>query len=204
MTIDFQKLLPLGENFLVKRLPAKTVSAGGIHIPDQAQEAPMEAVLVRVGKGKHDSEADWCFPDEIDEGDKLLLSRFGGTELDDDHLVVPASSILGVFSSSHDSGRLFTVGKQVLVRMDPREERKGSIVVPEFGRGTNVWGRVVRAGAQCRQDDGVPHIHGRRVYVTPQQGTHYREAGIDYIILHENKITMEEADNVVPAECLED
>jgi chaperonin GroES len=91
---------PLGQRVLVKRLDAEEVSAGGIVLPDSAQEKPQEAEVVSLGTGGKDENGnDITFT--VNEGDKVLISKYGGTDVKvngDDLLIINESDILGVIS----------------------------------------------------------------------------------------------------------
>lgn len=89
---------PLGQRVLVKRLDAEEVSAGGIVLPDSAQEKPQEAEVVALGTGGKDENGnDITF--SVDEGNKVLISKYGGTDVKvngDDLLIINEGDILGV------------------------------------------------------------------------------------------------------------
>jgi chaperonin GroES len=89
---------PLGNRVLVKRLEAESVSAGGIVLPDSAQEKPQEAEVVALGTGGTDENGkDIVF--DVNVGDKVLISKYGGTDVKvdgEDLLILSQSDILGV------------------------------------------------------------------------------------------------------------
>jgi len=89
---------PLGDRVLVKRLEAEAVSAGGIVLPDSAQEKPQEAAVIALGTGgKTDDGKDIEF--HVAVGDTVLISKYGGTDVKvdgEDALLVSQSDILGV------------------------------------------------------------------------------------------------------------
>ena len=91
---------PLGQRVLVKRLAAEAVSSGGIVLPDSAQEKPQEAEVISLGTGgKDDNGNDFSFSVKI--GDKVLISKYGGTEVKVDGeevLILNESDILGIVS----------------------------------------------------------------------------------------------------------
>ena len=91
---------PLGQRVLVKRLDADEVSAGGIVLPDTAQEKPQEAEVVALGTGGKDENGnDFVFT--VEEGSKVLISKYGGTDVKvngDDLLIINEGDILGVIS----------------------------------------------------------------------------------------------------------
>jgi len=91
-------ITPLGQRVLVKRLDAETVSAGGIVLPDAAQEQPQEAEVVSLGLGGKDDDGK-AIEFSVKVGDKVLISKYGGTEVKidgQDLLILSESDILGI------------------------------------------------------------------------------------------------------------
>lgn len=74
-----KKVVPLYDRVLLRRLEEQEVKKGGIIIPDTAKEKPLEADVVEVGKGR--VEGDKVIPLEVKKGDKVLIGKFGGTEV---------------------------------------------------------------------------------------------------------------------------
>ena len=73
---------PLGDRVIVEAAAenGKTVKKSGIIIPDTAKEKPMESIIVALGTGKTDDNGGKV-PFEVKKGDRVLVSRFGGTEI---------------------------------------------------------------------------------------------------------------------------
>ena len=74
------KIQPLGDRVLVKQIEEKEQIRGGIIIPDAAKEKSQEAEVVAVGSGKLASDGKRV-PFEVKVGDKVLVSKYGGTEV---------------------------------------------------------------------------------------------------------------------------
>ena len=71
---------PLGDRLLVEPLEEKETKKGGIIIPDTAKEKPQEGVIVALGTGKtNDDGKKIAF--EVKKGDRVLVSKYGGTEI---------------------------------------------------------------------------------------------------------------------------
>ena len=88
---------PLGDRVLVHPLEEKEVKKGGIIIPDSAKEKPQEGKIVAVGPGKHEDGK--LVPMNVKKGDRVLYSKYGGTEIKidgKDHLIMREDDILGV------------------------------------------------------------------------------------------------------------
>jgi len=71
---------PLGDRILVEPVEEKEVKKGGIIIPDTAKEKPTESLVVALGTGKTDDNGKKV-PFEIKKGDRVLVSKYGGTEI---------------------------------------------------------------------------------------------------------------------------
>ena len=71
---------PLGDRIIVEAVEEKETKKGGIIIPDSAKEKPMESVVVALGTGKtNDDGKKITF--EVKKGDRILVSKYGGTEI---------------------------------------------------------------------------------------------------------------------------
>ncbi len=89
---------PLGDRVLVQQVEEQEVKKGGIIIPDSAKEKPQEAKVIAVGSGKRD-EAGKLIPFEVKKGDKVLISKYGGTEIKIDgqtYQIMREDDILGI------------------------------------------------------------------------------------------------------------
>jgi len=89
---------PLGQRVLVKRLEAEAISAGGIVLPDTAKEKPQEAEVLSLGTGGKDDNGN-VIEFTVKVGDKVLISKYGGTEVKHDGqevLIINESDILGI------------------------------------------------------------------------------------------------------------
>lgn len=89
---------PLGDRLLVKRLESETKSAGGIIIPDNAQEKPTQARVISVGNGRKLESGELVAP-SVKEGDNVVFSSYAGTALKLDgveYLVLKEDDVLGV------------------------------------------------------------------------------------------------------------
>jgi chaperonin GroES len=92
------KFRPLHDRVVVRRVEADTKSAGGIIIPDSAQEKPAEGEIVSVGPGGRD-ETGKLTPLDVNAGDRILFGKWSGTEVKiggDDLLIMKESDIMGI------------------------------------------------------------------------------------------------------------
>jgi chaperonin GroES len=92
------KIRPLQDRILVKRIDEEEKTKGGIIIPDTAKEKPSEGKVVAVGKGKV-SEDGKLTPLDVKKGDRILFSKYSGTEVNiegDEHLIIREDDVLGV------------------------------------------------------------------------------------------------------------
>ena len=89
---------PLHDRVLVRRIEADTKTAGGIIIPDSAQEKPSEGEIVAVGEGARDDSGERIALD-VKMGDRVLFGKWGGTEVKidgEDLLLMKESDIMGI------------------------------------------------------------------------------------------------------------
>jgi len=92
------KIVPLQDRVLVRRLEEEEKTKGGIIIPDTAKEKPVEGKVIAVGKGRV-KEDGTVNPLEVKAGDKILFSKYAGTEINidgEEHLMMREDDILGI------------------------------------------------------------------------------------------------------------
>jgi chaperonin GroES len=92
------KLRPLQDRVLVRRVEPEVKTAGGIFIPDTAQEKPTEGEVVAVGPGMRD-EAGNVHPLDVRSGDRVLFGKWSGTEVrldGEDLMIMKETDIMGV------------------------------------------------------------------------------------------------------------
>ena len=96
------KLKPLGDRLIVQALEEEETTASGIVLPDTAKEKPQKGKVVAVGDGKWDEEGEKRIPLDVAEGDEVLYSKYGGTEISvdgEDLLVLRESDVLAKVES---------------------------------------------------------------------------------------------------------
>ncbi len=83
------KLVPLGENVVVKRIEPEEVTAGGIVLPDSAKEKPSEGRVLSVGDGRLLKDGTRA-KSQIRDGDRVIFSSYAGNEvsIDDEELLI--------------------------------------------------------------------------------------------------------------------
>ena len=89
---------PLEDRVLVQPLEAETTTASGLVIPDTAKEKPQEGKVVAVGPGRVDDSGKRV-PVDVTEGDLVIYSKYGGTEVNyagEDYLILSARDVLAV------------------------------------------------------------------------------------------------------------
>jgi chaperonin GroES len=101
------KFRPLGDRVVVKRVQEDVKTAGGIIIPDTAQEKPQEGEIVAVGPGGRDEKGDRIAP-EVKAGDRILFGKWSGTEVKvdgQDLLIMKESDIMGVLEGAKSASK---------------------------------------------------------------------------------------------------
>lgn len=91
-------LRPLSDRILVERVEEDEKTKGGIIIPDTAKEKPAEGKVVAVGNGRIGEDGK-ALPMDVKVGDRVLFSKYGGTEVKidgNDYLIMRQDDVLGV------------------------------------------------------------------------------------------------------------
>lgn len=92
------KIRPLQDRIIVQRIEEEEKTAGGIIIPDTAKEKPQIGKVTAVGKGKK-TEDGKVLPMDVKKGDKVLFSKYSGTEVKldgEEYLIMKEDDILGI------------------------------------------------------------------------------------------------------------
>jgi chaperonin GroES len=88
---------PLEDRIVVQAVEAETTTASGLVIPDTAKEKPQEGIVLAIGPGRF--EDGQRIPLDVKEGDRVLYSKYGGTEVKyngEEYLVLSARDVLAV------------------------------------------------------------------------------------------------------------
>jgi chaperonin GroES len=92
------KVRPLHNRLIVKRVQEDEKTAGGIIIPDSAKEKPQQGKVISVGPGKRDEKGK-VITMEVHKGDRVLFSKYGGTEVNldnEEHLIISEDDVLAI------------------------------------------------------------------------------------------------------------
>ncbi|MGZ8758559.1 MAG: co-chaperone GroES [Aeromicrobium sp.] len=92
---------PLEDRVVVKAIEAEQTTASGLVIPDTAKEKPQEGEVIAVGPGRFNDDGDDRIPVDVKVGDKVIYSKYGGTEIKyggEELLILSARDILAVVS----------------------------------------------------------------------------------------------------------
>ena len=92
------KLRPLQDRVLIRRVEPVAKTAGGIFIPDTAQEKPMEGEVVAVGPGARDEDGK-LRPIDVKAGDRVLFAKWSGTEIKldgEDLMIMKEAEVMGI------------------------------------------------------------------------------------------------------------
>jgi chaperonin GroES len=91
------KLKPLGDRLLVQPIEEEQTTASGIVLPDTAKEKPQKGKVLAVGDGRWDEDGERRIPLDVSEGEEVLYSKYGGTDITvdgEDLLVLRESDVL--------------------------------------------------------------------------------------------------------------
>ena len=89
---------PLYDRILAQRLDERDRTSGGLFIPDNAKEKPLEAMVIAVGSGKLLANGT-IQPIAVKTGDKILIAKYSGSEVKlvgENHIIVREDDVLGV------------------------------------------------------------------------------------------------------------
>ncbi len=90
---------PLEDRIIVQALDAEQTTASGLVIPDTAKEKPQEGKVLAVGPGRWDDEGEKRIPLDVAEGDTVVYSKYGGTEIKyngEEYLILSARDVLAI------------------------------------------------------------------------------------------------------------
>ena len=91
-------LKPLGSRVVIEPVEENEVTAGGIVLPDTAKEKPQKGTVLSIGPGDRDDDGKHI-PMDVKVGDRVLFSKYGGTEVKidgSDYLILRQDDVLGV------------------------------------------------------------------------------------------------------------
>jgi chaperonin GroES len=90
---------PLEDRILVRAEEGEETTVSGIVIPDTAKEKPQEGTVLAVGPGKRSEQTGEIIPVDVKEGDRVIYSKYGGTEVKVDGeelLILSARDVLAI------------------------------------------------------------------------------------------------------------
>ena len=93
----WMNLQPLGDRLIVEVLEDEETTISGIVLPDPAKEKPQRGKVLAVGPGPRNEETGEHIPMDVDEGDEIIFSKYGGTEIKlgtDEVLILRESDVL--------------------------------------------------------------------------------------------------------------
>ena len=99
-TLTKVAIKPLEDRIVVQAVDAESTTASGLVIPDTAKEKPQEGIVLAVGPGRFEDGA--RVPLDVKVGDKVLYSKYGGTEVKysgEEYLVLSARDVLAVIEA---------------------------------------------------------------------------------------------------------
>ncbi len=92
-------LQPLDDRIVVKASEAEEMTASGLVIPDTAKEKPQQGQVLAVGPGRRSDQSGEVIPMDVKVGDKVVYSKYGGTEITvdgQDLLILNARDVLAI------------------------------------------------------------------------------------------------------------
>ena len=92
-------LQPLEDRVVVRPSEEEEMTASGLVIPDTAKERPQEGEVIAVGPGRFNEDGDERVPMDVKVGDKVIYSKYGGTEIKvegEEYLILSARDVLAI------------------------------------------------------------------------------------------------------------
>ena len=99
MATATRTIRPLEDRILVRPEEGEETTASGIVIPDTAREKPQEGTVLAVGPGKRSDTSGAIIPVDVKEGDRVIYSKYGGTDVKlegEDLLILSARDVLAI------------------------------------------------------------------------------------------------------------
>lgn len=154
---------PLEDRIVVKALEAETTTASGIVIPDSAKEKPQEGEVIAVGPGRIDDKGNRV-PLDIAVGDKVIYSKYGGTEVKysgEDYLILSARDVLAIVVVCQPTRRWVARAARIAVRSSsdrPPHTPYGSRTASDCSRHCLMTGQVAQIAfaASARRRRAAP------------------------------------------------
>ena len=100
-------LQPLGDRLIVEVLEEEEITVSGILLPDTAREKPQRGKVLAVGPGSRDEDGEYIKMD-VEEGDEIIFSKYGGTEIklgSDEVLILRESDVLAKVLTTGGKGK---------------------------------------------------------------------------------------------------
>ena len=100
-------LQPLGDRLIVEVLEEQEITVSGIVLPDTAREKPQRGKVLAVGLGSRDEDGEYIKM-EVEEGDEIIFSKYGGTEIKigaDEVLILRESDVLAKVLTTGGKGK---------------------------------------------------------------------------------------------------
>jgi chaperonin GroES len=106
--VERMNLKPLGDRLIVEPLEEEQTTIGGIVLPDTALEKPQRGTVVAAGPGVRSQDTGEIIPMDVSEGDTVVFSKYGGTEIrveGTDYLILRESDVLAKVVATREPAR---------------------------------------------------------------------------------------------------
>ena len=116
-------LKPLGDRLIVEALEEEETTSSGIVLPDTAKEKPQRGRVLAVGPGPRDEDGEYIKM-ELEEGDEIIFSKYGGTEIKLGDRRVPDPARVGRARQGRRTGRQVGARRRSWPARPPRAEKR--------------------------------------------------------------------------------
>eukprot|EP00245_Coleochaete_scutata_P015921 TRINITY_DN725_c0_g1_i1.p1 TRINITY_DN725_c0_g1~~TRINITY_DN725_c0_g1_i1.p1 ORF type:complete len:252 (+),score=74.34 TRINITY_DN725_c0_g1_i1:145-900(+) len=185
----FKTMQPLADRVLVKIQQVEEKTTGGLFLPTTTQSKPNSGEVVNVGEGR--SIGDKNIPIALQTGDKVVYSKYAGTEVEfdnADHVLLKEEDVIGLLATD-DVKDLKPLSDRVLVKVAEAEEKTaGGVLLTDSAKEKPVFGTIVAVGPGPLGEDGsrrpLDVSVGNVVLYAKYAGTDFKSKnGTQYVVL---------------------
>eukprot|EP01024_Parvocaulis_polyphysoides_P057337 TRINITY_DN6094_c0_g1_i3.p3 TRINITY_DN6094_c0_g1~~TRINITY_DN6094_c0_g1_i3.p3 ORF type:complete len:224 (-),score=51.20 TRINITY_DN6094_c0_g1_i3:180-827(-) len=181
----FSKVSPVGDRVYVKIDKEEETSVGGILIPTAAQKKPNRGTVEVVGNVK-----------EVKTGDKVIYSKYAGTELDvqeQSYILLKEGDVVGILSGDGSVASLKPLGSRILLKIPEMEQKTGGgVLLTTDAADKPTLGEVVAVGEGELSEEGkreeVTVKPGDTVMYSKYSGAEFEEGDDKYVVLKEAEL----------------
>ncbi|KAG2430992.1 hypothetical protein HYH02_013524 [Chlamydomonas schloesseri] len=183
---QFKAVKPVGDRVLVKVDKEEAKSVGGVLLPASVRNKPTAGSVIALGDAK-----------SVKLSDKVIYSKFAGTELDlggAEHVLLKEEDVIGVLPATEKVAQMKPLSDRILIKGAKAEDKSsGGVLLATESAEKPTFGTVVAVG-EGREDEETkamikPNVEvGATVMYSKYSGTEFEEDGENFIVVRESDI----------------